>query len=100
MNPNCIIIDNRDNVAVAVEDIKKGALILLPDESSIPACSDIPAGHKIALRDMKAGEDIIKYGEPIGRLNAAVSRGDWVHIHNIFSPEDDQRENIHGIQKG
>ena len=38
MNPNCIIIDNRDNVAVAVEDIKKGALILLPDESSIPAC--------------------------------------------------------------
>jgi len=90
MNPNCIIINNMDNVAVVVVKICKGDPIILPDFSSIPACTDIPAGHKIALRDMKQGEDIIKYGEQIGRLNAAVSRGDWVHIHNIFSLEDDQ----------
>lgn len=41
------------------------------------------AGHKIALKDIKAGEKIIKYGFPIGVAMRDISKGDWVHVHNV-----------------
>ena len=44
---------------------------------------DIPAGHKIALTDIRAGEKIIKYGNPIGRATCAIQAGEWVHSHNL-----------------
>ena len=44
---------------------------------------DIPAGHKIALTDIQAGEKIIKYGNPIGRATCAIRAGEWVHSHNL-----------------
>ena len=43
----------------------------------------IPAGHKIALTDMAAGEKIIKYGETIGRAAADIRAGEHVHTHNV-----------------
>ena len=45
----------------------------------------LPAGHKLALRDLAAGTDVRKYGEIIGRLTAAVAAGDHVHVHNLVS---------------
>lgn len=41
------------------------------------------AGHKIALKDIRAGEKIIKYGFPIGVAMRDISKGDWVHVHNV-----------------
>ena len=44
---------------------------------------EIPAGHKVALRDIKKGENVIKYGFPIGHATTDIAKGDWVHTHNI-----------------
>ena len=61
-----ITIHPRDNVAVALEDIKAGEMIPashdgLGEEDLVEAAQDIPRGHKIALTDIKKGEEIIKY---------------------------------------
>ncbi len=61
-----LIIDPKDNVAVALE-----------------AEGGIPAGHKFALRDIAAGERIVKYGEVIGTAAADIQKGDHVHTHNV-----------------
>ena len=44
---------------------------------------DVPAGHKLALRDIAAGEKIVKYGFPIGIATTDIKAGDWVHVHNV-----------------
>jgi altronate dehydratase len=50
-----------------------------------PALEEIPASHKIALRDIAGGEEIIKYGEPVAVSTRAIKRGEWVHTHNLES---------------
>lgn len=49
------------------------------------ALEDIPKGHKIALKDIKMGEFIYKYGETIGIATKDIKRGEHVHIHNVES---------------
>jgi (2R)-sulfolactate sulfo-lyase subunit alpha len=44
---------------------------------------DIPLGHKIALKDFKTGEDVVKYGVVIGRVVKDIKAGDHVHVHNV-----------------
>ncbi|MGC8570039.1 UxaA family hydrolase [Caldivirga sp.] len=85
-------IHNReDNVGVAIEDIKAGDEaqgIYIEDKSNGPvikAMEDIPLGHKIALRDIKAGERVIKYGRVIGVAVKDIKVGEHVHIHNLKS---------------
>ena len=43
---------------------------------------DLTSGHKYALRDIRCGENVIKYGNPIGRATADIKCGEWVHTHN------------------
>ena len=43
----------------------------------------IPAGHKVALRDIAAGEKVIKYGCPIGTAQSDIKAGEWIHSHNL-----------------
>ncbi len=45
--------------------------------------SEIKRGHKIALEDIKAGETVIKYGNPIGTAKTEIKKGEWVHVHNL-----------------
>ncbi|HEX5483515.1 MAG TPA: UxaA family hydrolase [Terriglobia bacterium] len=83
-----IVHDQRDNVGVAVVDIQpghtaKGAALDGGAVADIPAREAIPLGHKIALRDFKAGETIIKYGEDIGKVVAPIRAGEHVHVHNL-----------------
>jgi len=73
-----IHIDQRDNVAVAVEAIPAGATAM-----GITVAEGIPVGHKMALADIAAGENIVKYGFPIGHATAAVGKGCHVHTHNL-----------------
>jgi len=68
MNPNTLIINSKDNVAIALEDIPQGGTIKLPDGTELPALVDIAFGHKVLLNDVSKGDDIIKYGEVIARL--------------------------------
>jgi altronate hydrolase len=83
MKANVIIINAKDNVAVALADIKKGTQAMLPDGSCVGAVSDIAYSHKIALRDIAKGADIIKYGENIGEAKTDIKKGEWVHTHNL-----------------
>lgn len=83
MPPNVIIINPDDNVAVALEEIHPGDPIRLPDGTSLRALAHIPYSHKAALRDIKQGGVIIKYGEIIGTAITAISQGEWVHTHNL-----------------
>ena len=43
----------------------------------------IPAGHKIALKDIAKGEKVIKYGCPIGTAQSDIKEGEWIHSHNL-----------------
>lgn len=72
-----IVINALDNVAVALTDMRSG------EREPLPLLEDVPRGHKIALRDIAAGECIIKYGMPIGMATRAIRAGERVHTHNV-----------------
>ena len=79
-----------DDVGVAVRDLSKGEQVegvYMDNDSSITITlvSDVPLGHKVALRDMPEGHMCIEYGEIIGRITQPVKQGDHVHTHNIKS---------------
>ena len=61
-------------------------------EVLLKPCGDIPAGHKLALRDIKAGENIVKYGFPVGVATKDIKAGEWVHIHNVRTALDETAE--------
>ena len=87
--PHLLVHDHRDNVGVVVvENLKAGTdlfVVITEDNSELTAVSnqDVPIGHKIALRDLAVGDTVIKYGQDIGRVVAAVRKGDHVHTHNL-----------------
>jgi altronate dehydratase small subunit len=88
MKRDALVIKEGDNVATAFRDIA-------PKETAtygIGTCSEqilvtepIPYGHKFAVRDIKKGEDILKYGETIGRAVSDIPAGCHAHVHNIES---------------
>ncbi|MGH9405055.1 MAG: UxaA family hydrolase [Terriglobia bacterium] len=83
-----LLHDGKDNVGVAVVDIKAGseaAGVSLDGKTQlrIEARQDIPLGHKLALKGFRPGETIVKYGEDIGRVTADIQKGDHVHVHNL-----------------
>lgn len=90
---NAMIIDAKDNVAVAIEPIAKGAdaVYLCGDrEVSLPVLEDITIYHKLATRDIAKGEPVVKYGEHIGIASCNIKAGEHVHVHNVES----HRENL------
>ncbi|MDR0589397.1 MAG: altronate dehydratase family protein, partial [Spirochaetaceae bacterium] len=78
-----IRIHEKDNVAVALCLLKKGASLSLPDGSLLTVKDDIPPGHKIALKDIEAGARVVKYGFPIGAASVRIVEGAHVHTHNV-----------------
>jgi altronate dehydratase small subunit len=80
-----IQIRDVDHVATAVAELGPGETIIVSGVRNghlIEAKEHIPTGHKIALRDIAADEEILKYGEPIGIATADIGIGHWVHVHN------------------
>lgn len=77
-----IKIHSNDNVAVALADIAKGRVISV-DGLEVEAIEDIPRGHKIALSDISAQADVIKYGFPIGHATEDIKKGSHVHVQNL-----------------
>ncbi len=73
-------INEKDNVAVALENLNKGKII-----DNITLLDDIPIGHKIALSDISKGEKVIKYGYPIGSAKVDIKMGSHIHTHNLKS---------------
>ncbi len=83
-----IALTERDNVATMLEEVKRGedVEIMIGERKIIIKAEDsIPFGHKIALKDFRGGEKVIKYGEVIGEAARDIRRGEHVHVHNIRS---------------
>lgn len=83
-----LVHEKRDTVGVAVVDVKSGQALegrSLDDNGVVKAKAnmDIPLGHKIALKDFKTGDDVVKYGVVIGRVVKDIKQGDHVHVHNV-----------------
>lgn len=77
-----IKINQKDNVAVALVSISHGETVTLGD-FKVTALEDIDKGHKIAFQDIPEGENIIKYGFPIGHATKPIKAGEYIHTHNI-----------------
>lgn len=90
---NAVRISENDNVIVAIENIKKGELVeyLMDEEKlSFEALNDIRIYHKLAKKDIKKGEHVMKYGEHIGIAGTDIKMGEHVHTHNV----EDAREKL------
>lgn len=82
---NALILHPRDNVAVALRDIAPGETVKAEGMEGFLAREEIPTSHKVALRDIPEGEEIIKYGETVAVSSRPIHQGEWVHTHNLES---------------
>ena len=92
---NAMIIDSKDNVAVAIEPIAKGetaTYVCEGKEVSLPALEDITIYHKLATRDIRKGAPVVKYGEHIGVATELIPKGAHVHVHNVVSMKENRRD--------
>lgn len=71
-----------DKVAVALKPLAAHQT-LMADGEEITLTEPIPQGHKFALCDISKGEEIIKYGSPIGIADCSIKKGSWIHTHNM-----------------
>lgn len=83
-----LVHEKADTVGVATVDIKageqaQGLFMDTQEPLEIRVASDIPLGHKIALKDLKVGDTVLKYGHDIGLVVADTVAGAHVHIHNL-----------------
>ncbi len=82
MEAKYLKINPADNVAVAITALPAGEKLTV-DGKGITLNEDVPAGHKFALKDFAEGENVIKYGYPIGHARKAQKQGDWMNENNI-----------------
>ena len=82
-----IIMSDADNIGVIKGPaVVKGQKITIDDgrsKNDIEVLEEIPFGFKIAIRDIKSGEKVYKYGEPIGIASLDIRKGEMVHVHNM-----------------
>lgn len=77
-----IRIHEKDNVIVALKEIAKGESVTV-GAATVTALETIPAGHKMAIKEIAEGGDVIKYGFRIGNVKETVKAGQWIHTHNV-----------------
>ncbi len=87
-----IRIHPNDNVAVALADIKAGETL---EGFGLAAAEDVARGHKLALTGIKAGEPVVKYGNPIGLAKCDIAPGAWVHVHNVRTGLSESAEYVY-----
>jgi len=75
-------INPADNVFVAISPLAKGTVLDVEGEK-VELITDVPAGHKCALKDFAEGENVIKYGFPIGHARHAVKKGSYMDHEDI-----------------
>jgi len=90
MKKGILLHEVNDDVGVAVMDLKVGediGVVTLEGKAvkQIKLVSNIPLGHKIAMRDLALNEHVIEYGRSIGATVAPIVAGEYVHVHNIKS---------------
>jgi altronate dehydratase len=80
-----VILDPADNVGVALADIGVGEAGRSLDGRAVEALEPIPQAHKIALVDIAAGAEIVRFGVPVGVAKAPIAKGRLAHVHNVAS---------------
>ena len=90
MRKGILLHETADDVGVAVMDLKAGeeiAVVTLEGQpvKNIKLATDVPLGHKVAMRDLVPDKTVIEYGRAIGSATAAIAAGEHVHVHNIKS---------------
>lgn len=88
---NIIKINENDNVVVALTDLNKSDVIKV-DGKEITVTEPVKRGHKVAITNIKEGENIVKYGFYIGHAIKDIEVGQWIHTHNI-------KTNLSGIKE-
>ena len=86
MSIDAIVCHRDDTVATAVRDLAPGERARASgggEDVLIELRSQVPFGHKFALRDITRGQEVIKYGEIIGLATSAIRQGEHVHLHNV-----------------
>lgn len=86
-----LVLDQRDNVATALAGLAPGEAMNLGGEA-VELRNAVPRGHKFAIRSIARGEEVIKYGQPIGRATADIAPGQHVHVHNLVSQRATPKE--------
>ncbi|GER65918.1 altronate hydrolase [Weizmannia acidilactici] len=82
MKNKTIQLHPRDNVIVALQDLQPGETVVLGNKT-LMVNEVVKRGHKIATEDISENTNIIKYGSPIGYATQSISKGSWVHTHNV-----------------
>ena len=83
-----VVLNDADNVATSLVplDAQSRIEVALNGRSrTITVLDSIAFGHKLAIRHLDAGDDVVKYGEVIGRASETIEPGQWVHVHNVES---------------
>lgn len=81
----CLVLDPKDNVAVAVEQVESGETVELSNGRVLKSLNNIPFAHKIAISPIAKRDKVFKYGEVIGEATEDIEAGQHVHVHNIRS---------------
>ena len=83
---NAVVIDTADNVAVALMELTDTAVVERGTAiERVVLREPVASGHKFALRDIAAGDPVIKYGQTIGIAKSDIAEGAGVHVHNVRS---------------
>lgn len=88
MKFDALLINSKDNVATSLREINENEEILVGENkktTNLIIYEKISYGHKFAMKDIKKGEHIIKYGEVIGKAIKKIPAGYHAHVHNIES---------------
>ena len=85
---DAIMLRETDNVATALRDLAVGEEIVVGVQERsvrVRVGQAIPFGHKLAVVEIGKGENVLKYGEVIGRATQTIPKGYNAHVHNIES---------------
>ena len=95
----CFQIHRSDSVATLLDGVQTAPMTLrvlgsTDGQTEVTAAEPITQAHKIALRDIRAGEPIVKFGVVIGAASADIRAGQWVHLHNCTSNFDQRSQTL------
>jgi altronate dehydratase small subunit len=101
MKRRAILLNTEDDVATALTDLASGETVHVELDGTaydVLLQDDIEFGHKYAVRDIAQGDEVLKYGLPIGRALEDIRAGQWVHVHNCRSERFGFHRQEYGLQ--
>ncbi len=87
-------LDPRDNVLIALQDLRKGDLVSFSDREFVLA-SDVPAKHKFVTEDLKSGDDVVMYGVLVGKARESIQVGEILTTRNTSHESSPYQESSH-----